>query len=294
MSEYRYYLCDVFTDRAFGGNPLAVLTDARGLDDPVMQAVAREFNFSETVFVTPPEDPRHTARMRIFTPGGELPFAGHPTIGTAFVLGSIGAAPGASELGLEQGIGPVKVTIDRDRGRIVRCTLTAPRAPERSAPTPAPRALAAMLSLEPSELAAPAEGWSCGVPFLVVPLVSTDALQRARLNLEKWTKLLSASATSKVYPVAHVDESTWRVRMFAPSLGVTEDAATGSAAAAFAGWLARRAQPGTATLRWTILQGSEIGRPSTIHLEADVVDDHAVAVRVGGSAVMIADGTLRL
>jgi trans-2,3-dihydro-3-hydroxyanthranilate isomerase len=294
MSDYRYYLCDVFTDRTFAGNQLAVLTDARGLDDATMHAVAREFNFSETVFVTPPTEPSHTARMRIFTPGGELPFAGHPTIGTAFVLGSIGAAPGADELVFEQGLGPVKVAIERDRGRIVRCTLTAPRAPEQTAAAASARALAAMLGLEPADLAGPAEAWSCGVPFLIVPLVSTDALQRARLSLDRWTRLLSTREASKIYPVARVDESTWRVRMFAPSVGIGEDAATGSAAAAFAGWLARRAQPASGSHRWTIRQGAEIGRPSTIHLDAEVVEGQAVSVRVGGASVMVADGVLRL
>jgi trans-2,3-dihydro-3-hydroxyanthranilate isomerase len=294
MSDHRYYLCDVFTDRTFAGNQLAVLTDARGLDEATMQAVAREFNFSETVFVTPPTEPSHTARMRIFTPGGELPFAGHPTIGTAFVLGSIGATPGADELVFEQGLGPVKVAIERDRGRIVRCTLTAPRAPEQNAAAPSARALAAMLGLEPADLAGPAEGWSCGVPFLIVPLVSTDALQRARLSLDRWTRLLSTRQVSKIYPVARVDESTWRVRMFAPSIGIGEDAATGSAAAAFAGWLARRAQPASGFHRWTIRQGAEMGRPSTIHLDAEVSEGHAVSVRVGGASVMVADGVLRL
>jgi trans-2,3-dihydro-3-hydroxyanthranilate isomerase len=294
MREFRYCTCDVFTDRAFGGNPLAVLTDARGLDDGTMQAIAREFNFSETTFVTAPADPRHTARVRIFTPGGELPFAGHPTVGTAFVLSSIGATPGASEVVLEEGVGPVRVRIDRQGGRIDRCTLTASQLPRCVDRVNQRVRLAAMLGLAADEIAGPGEVWSCGVPFTVVPLASVEALQRARLEHDRWARLLGEHEGRKVYPVARVDDTTWRVRMFAPSLGVAEDPATGSAAAAFAGWLAQRTPSPDGTQRWRILQGSEIGRPSDIGLEADVVDGRPAAVRVGGRCVMIGEGILRL
>ncbi len=128
MREFRFYTCDVFTDRMFSGNQLAVLTDARGLDDATMLSIAREFNFAETTFVTPPTEARHTARVRIFTPSRELPFAGHPTVGTAFVLASPAIGQNASEMVLEENVGPVPVRIDRDGSRVVRCTFTAPRA----------------------------------------------------------------------------------------------------------------------------------------------------------------------
>jgi trans-2,3-dihydro-3-hydroxyanthranilate isomerase len=294
MAQFRYYTCDVFTDRLFGGNPLAVLPDARGLDDRTMQSIAREFNFSETTFVTPAADPRHTARVRIFTPGGELPFAGHPTVGTAFVLASTGAAPDAREVVFEEGVGPVRVRIDRSGDRIDRCTLTAAQAPHRTATIGQRLRLAAMLGLHPGDVAAAAEVWSCGVPFTVVPLASVDALARARLDRDRWTRLLGEHEGRKVYPVARVDDSTWRVRMFAPSLGVAEDPATGSAAAALAGWLAARSTVTDGTLRWRILQGEEIGRPSEIALEADLVGGRPGAVRVGGRCVMVGEGTLRL
>jgi trans-2,3-dihydro-3-hydroxyanthranilate isomerase len=294
MTQFRYFTCDVFTDRVFGGNPLAVLTDARGLDDRTMQSIAREFNFSETTFITPPADPRHTARVRIFTPGGELPFAGHPTVGTAFVLASIGAAPDANEVVFEEGVGPVRVRIERSGGQVQRCTLTAAQAPERRATVGQRARLAAMLNLQPDDVAERGEAWSCGVPFLVVPLASVDALTRARLDRDRWLRLLGASEWQKVYPVARVDDATWRVRMFAPSLGVAEDPATGSAAAALAGWLAGRTPAGAGVRRWRILQGEEIGRPSEIALEADVADGRAAVVRVGGRCVMVGKGTLRL
>jgi len=294
MRQFRYYTCDVFTDRPFGGNPLAVLTDARGLDDATMQAIAREFNYSETTFVTAPVDRRHTARVRIFTPGGELPFAGHPTVGTAFVLSSIGAAPGADEVVFEEGIGPVHVRIERRGGQADRCTLTAARLPERLASVNQRTRLAAMLGLHAGDVVAPGEVWSCGVAFTVVPLASVDALERARLDRDRWTRLLGEHEGQKVYPVARVDATTWRVRMFAPSVGVAEDPATGSAAAALAGWLAAREPGASGTRHWRILQGGEIGRPSEIALEADLAGGTPSAVRVGGRCVMVGEGTLRL
>jgi trans-2,3-dihydro-3-hydroxyanthranilate isomerase len=154
--------------------------------------------------------------------------------------------------------------------------------------------LAAMLGLKADDVVARGEVWTCGVPFTVIPLASVAALEHARLDLDRWLRLLGEHEGQKVYPVARVDDATWRVRMFAPSVGVAEDAATGSAAAALAGWLAER-QPGQdGTRRWRVLQGGEIGRPSDIGLEADIVGGRPAAVRVGGSCVMVGEGTLRL
>jgi trans-2,3-dihydro-3-hydroxyanthranilate isomerase len=241
VSSYRYFTCDVFTDRVFCGNPLAVLPDARGLSAAQMQSIAREFNYSETTFVLPPDDARHAARVRIFTPGGELPFAGHPTIGTAFVLATIGAiATDAREIVFEEGVGPVPVSIFRSGPRVTHCRLTAARLPEPGPPAPAASELARMLSLADGEVLGGSACWSCGVPFLVVPVASLDALARCALDLPLWRQLLAGYPTQKVYPVARIDALHWRVRMFAPGLGVAEDPATGSAAASFAGWIAGR------------------------------------------------------
>ncbi|HZA95112.1 MAG TPA: PhzF family phenazine biosynthesis protein [Burkholderiaceae bacterium] len=295
MKEFKFVTCDVFTDRMFGGNQLAVLTDARGLDDATMQAIAREFNLAETTFVTPPADARHTARVRIFTPGREMPFAGHPTIGTAFVLASMGASDAAKELVLEENVGLVPVHIDREGGRVVRCTFTAPRIPECiKADVPSRAALAELLGLAAREINAPAEVWSCGLPFLIIPVDSPRSLQHAQLDLGCWRRLLSNFVALEVYPVTQIDESTVRVRMFAPAAGVAEDAATGSAAAALAGWLIQQAPDQLGTRRWTVLQGESVGRPSRIELEADVCDGAVQAVRVGGASVMVSEGTLRL
>jgi trans-2,3-dihydro-3-hydroxyanthranilate isomerase len=293
MQTYRYYTCDVFTDRIFGGNPLAVLTDARGLSDATMQSIAREFNYSETVFVVPPSESRHTARLRIFTPGGELPFAGHPTVGAAFVLASIGATPGASEIVLEEGVGPVRVRIERSGGLAVRCTLTTARLPERIALAPAASRLAPMLGLPVTDIAERGEVWSCGVPFCVIPLATTSALQRARIDVHRWERVLGRHVGREVYPIAREDATTWRVRMFAQGFGIAEDAATGAAAAALAGWLVER-DPADGTRRWRVLQGEQIGRPSEIALEADVTNGAPTAVRVGGRCVMVAEGQLKI
>jgi trans-2,3-dihydro-3-hydroxyanthranilate isomerase len=295
MNDFQFYTCDVFTDHMFSGNPLAVLTDARGLNDRTMQSIAREFNFSETTFVTAPSDRRHTARVRIFTPSRELPFAGHPTVGTAFVLASLGAGEGSNELVLEEGVGPVPVLIERSDDRIVRCTFTSARLPERlEATAPSSRALAEMLQLSVDQITGPAEVWSCGVPYIVVPVASCDALMRAQLDLAQWRTTLAGFVTHEVYPIAQLDQSTWQVRMFAPGAGVAEDPATGSAAAALAGWLVPQAPDQSGTQRWTILQGEAIGRPSRIELEADVRDGAVQAVRVGGACVMVSDGVLKL
>ena len=290
--SYEYCTLDVFTDQRFGGNPLAVVLDARGIDDATMQSIAREFNYSETTFVLPPSDPAHAARVRIFTPGGELPFAGHPTVGTAFALASLGRiAQDVRDLVFEEGIGPVAVSIER-RGdaSVSRCTLTTAQQPTFIEAIDRSEA-AAMLGLAHDAVPSSPEVWSCGVPFLVVPLAGIDELSAARLDLPRWRELLERRSTQKVYPVARAGSNSLRVRMFAPGLGVPEDPATGSAAAALAGWLARHY--GTdGPQHWQILQGGEIGRPSIIALDYEQTGGNAARVRVGGSAVMLAHGTL--
>lgn len=294
--DYPYCTLDVFTDRRFAGNPLAVVFDARGLDDATMQAVAREFNFSETTFVLSPSDPSYTARVRIFTPGGELPFAGHPTVGTAFALASLGRLPpDVRDIVFEESVGPVPVRVDRDAQRAVRrCTLTTAQAPDLvEALDDEQSAAAAMLGLPDGAVIAAPEVWSCGVPFLIVPLADVPALTAARLDPLRWRGLLDGRSTQKVYLVARSGDASWRVRMFAPSLGVPEDPATGSAAAALAGWLARRIA-GDGDRSWQILQGEEVGRPSVIELSYKQTGDVARRVRIGGSAVLVARGTLTL
>jgi trans-2,3-dihydro-3-hydroxyanthranilate isomerase len=292
--KYEYCTLDVFTDRRFGGNPLAVVLDAHGIDDATMQSIAREFNYSETTFVLPPSDPAYAARVRIFTPGGELPFAGHPTVGTAFALASLGRiATNIRDIVFEEGIGLVPVSIERGGdGSVSRCTLTTAQQPTFIEAIDRSEA-ATMLGLAHDAVPSAPEVWSCGVPFLVVPLAGIDELSAARLDLPRWRELLEHRSTQKVYPVARAGSNRLRVRMFAPGLGVPEDPATGSAAAALSGWLARH-YGSDGPQHWQILQGEEVGRPSIIALDYDQTGGSAARVRVGGSAVMLACGTLSI
>src|SRR5262245_49933966 len=208
----RFVTADVFTDRAFGGNQLAVFPDGSSISSATMQAVAREFNFSETVFVLPPDSPGHTRRLRIFTPGMEIPFAGHPTIGTAFVLASIGEIRLPEEwtrIVFEEGAGPVPVRIRASGGSPVFSQLVAPRLPEIGPPPPASADLAAMLSLDPADLleepTAP-QGVSCGLPFLCIPLRSRDAVTRTRLRLDLWESVLARYWSPHAYILAFAAE----------------------------------------------------------------------------------------
>jgi len=300
--RYRFITADVFTDRIFGGNPLAVLPDARGLGSGQMQSIAREFNLSETVFVLPPDDPAHTRKLRIFTPAQEVPFAGHPTVGSALVLAATGAIELTGEttrITFEESAGPVPVTIRVAGGKASFAQLTAPVAPEVRA-APAPDAIAAMLSLTPADLRTAAglpEFASCGFPLLIVEVADAAALARARLDLALWQRLLADAWSREVYLVSR--ESTdpaadFQVRMFAPAAGIAEDPATGGAAAAFGGWLGLRATPAEGTARYLIAQGLEMGRPSRLEVEVEKRAGEVAAVRVGGSAVLVSEGTIEV
>jgi trans-2,3-dihydro-3-hydroxyanthranilate isomerase len=298
--RYAFWTIDVFTDRAFCGNPLAVVADASGLSTAQMQTIAREFNLSETTFVLPPESEDHTFRLRIFTPKCELPFAGHPTVGTAFVLaasGRVRLAADSARVVFGEGVGPVPVSIRGRAGRPVFSQLTAARLPEWGPAPPPAETLAAMLSLDPGDVLDDArdepQAISCGVPFLFVPLASIDAVRRARVNWEWWNHALRSYWAEAVFLFSHETEqpeSTVHARMFAPGLGVDEDPATGSAAAAFAGYLARREGLTNGSARWLVEQGFEMGRPSFMEIEAEAEGGSLGAVRVGGPSVVVSEG----
>jgi len=299
----RFVTADVFTDRMFGGNQLAVFPDASAIPADLMQDIAREFNFSETTFVLPPTDRANTARVRIFTPGSELPFAGHPTVGTAHVLaatGAIGLSGDVTHVVFEEGAGPVPVTIRSVGGKPVFAQLTSARLPEVGPPPPPAERLAEMLSLQPKDLRGGnyrPESVSCGVPFLFVPLVDRAAVERSRVKVDLWEQLLGGFVTSMVFVFAEDAErpgSNVRARMFAPGIGVPEDPATGSAAVGLAGYLAARDRRRDGTLRWVIEQGFEMGRPSILEAEADVKDGRVTATRVGGSSVIVTTGEMDL
>lgn len=299
MPSFRFVTADVFTRQRFGGNQLAVFPDARGIDPALMQQIAREFNFSETTFVLPPSDAKHTRRVRIFTPGSELPFAGHPTVGTAFVLAAIGelkVAGAETRIVFEEGVGPIPVTIRSENGVPGFAQLTTARLPEFGATPPPAADLARALGLEPTDVLtgkfAP-EAVSCGVQFLFVPVKDRNAIGRARVRPDDFEKVLGGYSTQMVFIFCddpELEGSHYRARMFAPGIGVTEDPATGGAAAAFAGYLAKRDSRRDGTLRWVIEQGFEMGRPSILEAEADVRGGSITAVRVGGLSVLVSRG----
>ena len=301
MPTYQYCTADVFTSTRFGGNQLAVLPHAAGLSSEQMLAITREFNYSETTFVLPPADPAHTRRVRIFTPGGEVPFAGHPTVGTAFVLASIGEVPltgDETRVVLEEGVGPVPVTVRSPGGVPGFCQFAVAKLPEILPPLPGSAVLAPMLSLDEADLAGgayPPQAVTCGLPFSFVPLRNRDAVRRARLRLDRWEEALAREPHHMVMVFAMDAEAPGRdvrARMFGPGSGVPEDPATGSACAALGGYLGMRDARADGTLRWVVEQGFEMGRPSVIEIEADKARGAITAVRIGGESVLVCEGRL--
>ena len=294
-----YYLLDVFTDQPLSGNPLAVVLDADALPPRRMQAIALEFNLSETVFVCAAQNEGCAARLRIFTPRRELPFAGHPTVGAACLLSELGRAghPPASQFVLEEGVGPVPVRVSAEPGVPRFAQFTAAQAPEFGPTLPDRSELAAMLGIEEGDIGCgqqQPQAASCGLPFALIPLRAPEVLAGVTIDLARWQRLFAGAWTGQLWLYAPAYESDYRARMFAPGLGVLEDPATGSAAAAFAGALACRSDSRDGTLRWEVEQGLEMGRPSRLYLEADKRDGSVAAVRVGGHAIVVAEGRLRL
>ena len=297
---YRYHTTDVFTTSPFGGNPLAVLPDARGLTDEQMISIAREFNYSESVFVFPPVNAANTRRVRIFTPGAELPFAGHPTVGTAFVLaatGEIELTGDETRIIFEEEVGPVGVLIKSDMGKPYFAQLTAAKIPAMINDKYDAGTLADIISLRVEDVATGTlaiEAWSAGVPFLFVPVKSREALARSRVRMDAWERTLKDSVAPEIFVFAIEDDDVIRARMFAPTLGISEDPATGGAVTALGGYLARRSAVRDGMLRYSVHQGVEMGRPSLLELEVDVAQGGVSAVRVGGASVLVSSGTLHV
>ncbi len=298
----RYLTLDVFTAVAFGGNQLAVFPDATKIPEARLLQIAREFNFSEVTFCYPPTDAAHTRRVRIFTPGGEVPFAGHPCIGTAGALAlaeqALGSAAGGTlALELAGGVVPVETRVESPAR--IWAEFKVPKLPEVGPPAPTLNTLAEILSLAPTDLLGGAmspQAVSCGLPFLLVPLKSVAAVERARLRLEKWEGTLRKFWAPDLFLAARDPEGGdhhWRARMFGPGFNITEDPATGSAAAAFGGWLAMKEARPEGAFAWTIDQGIEMGRPSRLEVRAAKAGGAVSAVWVAGRAVLMSEGRLR-
>ncbi len=301
--KFKYYTCDVFTNQCFGGNQLAVFPDATNIPVDLLQTIAKEFNFSETTFVYPSQKAGSTSiqskRVRIFTTGNELPFAGHPTIGTAIVLATIGeikTAGSETKIILEEGVGDVPVTIRLENGTPSFAQLTAAKLPEFSEKVPSAEMLAMMLSISRNDLddkLFPVQFVSVGFPFLYIAVKNREVIGKIRVNVQMMEEL----KLNEIFVFCTDPEQKnfhYRARMFAPPIGIPEDPATGSACASFAGYLAALDQCKDGTLQWNIEQGFEMGRPSLLYIEADKKNGTTTSIRVGGSAVMMMEGFLEM
>lgn len=295
----RFVTLDVFTTQPHAGNPLAVVLDGEGLDSAAMQATAREFNLSETVFVMPPADPAHRAALRIFTPGQELPFAGHPTVGTAVLLALRDAAEGkaADRLVLEEKVGPVSCTINPGDTRSARASFTLPKLPERLDQPIADAALAEALGLTPADLGFDGHrpsAFSAGVAYTMVPVTGREAISRARVA-GSFAHVMAAAPNGNAFVYCRETEEAghhYHARLFWPEAGIVEDPATGSAAAAFAGVIMAFDRPGDGEHRFVIEQGYEMGRPSQIELTLTVEGGALASATIGGAAVVMSEGVL--
>ena len=293
ISRYRYLHYDVFTDRRFGGNQLAVFPDAAGLRAQMMQQIAREIGFAETTFVTAAERPGTDVRMRIFTPGRELPMAGHPVVGSTFALARVGRiAEGRADWVFGLNIGPIPVSLEWSVPRLDFAWMTQ-GTPEFGPTIDDLGKVAAALGLAEEDIRAtglPVQQVSCGVPFVFVPLATRAAVDRAVPD----TSLLDFEAY--VFTTdrdSAADSATTYSRMFAPMFGVAEDPATGGASGPLGSYLLQhRVVPPSVARAMVSLQGAAMKRPSRIHMSIDGEPDAITRVRVGGQSVLVAQGTL--
>lgn len=298
----RFHLLDVFTDRRFCGNPLAIVEDADALSVEEMRDIAREFNCSETVYLQTPQDPANTARARIFTPQRELPFAGHPTIGAAVLLAESRApemlARGGLVIAIEEAIGVLGCELLRGRNGVAYALAPLPTLPQLVEGAPKADELAAALSLDPADIGFGAHvplRCAAGAPIVFAPLRTRAALHRARREPATFARVAAGAIGVYLYTCETLDPaSAVHGRMFAQGLGFDEDPATGSAAAAFAVVAHRFEAPDDGEHQLFIEQGHAMGRPSRITLRMSVAEGRLTGVAIGGQAVRVGEGTLRL
>jgi len=296
MTKYKYYICDVFTDKRFGGNQLAVIPDASGLNTRQMQQIAREFNFSESTFVFPPET-GHTRKVRIFTPTREVPFAGHPNIGTAFVLATCGEIDVAAETIFEEKAGLVAITLSKSADGMLTCELKAPQ-PFCLGKTLPVELLITAIGVSGEEIVTdthPPIVASVGLPFLMVQLKDQSALEKAGIIVAGFDRIaaLGVMPDIHVYVQSH-DDFDIRARMFAPHDGVPEDPATGSANCALAGMLCHFHENKSGSFQWRIAQGVEMGRPSILQARAEKKSGEVLSTWIGGNSIMVSEGYIYL
>ncbi|RUO99100.1 PhzF family phenazine biosynthesis protein [Hyphomicrobium sp.] len=298
-----YHVLDVFTERAFGGNPVAVVLGADRLSASDMQTIAREFNLSETVFVLPSTSPGHTARIRIFTPSRELPFAGHPTVGAAVLLAELraplGNGHGDAIIALEEEVGSIRVGVRTRSGGASFGEFDAPKVTNPIESLPEPEQIAASVGLIPAELGFENHRATMirGVPsFAFLPVSNLEAMAKARVAPQHWARAFADRGIMGAYLYTRQcvrGQSAFHARMFAPDLGVPEDPATGSAAASFAYVVQEFDALPDGVHKRAIEQGYEMGRPSAIALTMSVTRGKLDGVRIGGYAVRVAEGVLK-
>ncbi|HTV87612.1 MAG TPA: PhzF family phenazine biosynthesis protein [Stellaceae bacterium] len=294
--QLEFVTVDVFTNRRFDGNPLAVVPRADGLSTEQMQAIAGEFNLSETTFVLPPTDPAHTAGVRIFTPKFEMPFAGHPNVGTAFVVGRQGRG---DRLVFEEKAGLVPLELMREQGAVVGARLTAPQPLQRGEDDVYSDIIAAACGLDVGDIETrnhmPCIA-GCGTPFVFAEVKDLAALARATPHAEVFARSFPVGAATGIHIYSRDGDAgiDIRARMFAPLHGVPEDPATGSANLALAGLLASLRPEPDFDLRVRIAQGVEMGRPSLMEAEADKRDGRVGTTRIGGRCVPVMRGTIEV
>ena len=294
MDQRKYYLLDVFTDERFGGNPLAVFPDGEGLTSEQMQTIAAELNLSETVFIVEADDAEHDCRLRIFTPARELAMAGHPTIGTAFLLATLGDIEVPGQAVFEEGVGPIAVQlVNTDKGDF-RVFMQQPL-PQFERTIDDRTVLANLLSLEPEMVRddVPAQVVSTGVPFLYIPLVSLDAIQQSRLRTDLWEQHIG-DVDIFIFTMETLNaEHHVHSRMFAPTMNIREDPATGAASGPLGAYLVHygllSAEQATEIIAE---QGFEMGRPSLIGIHISSTDGMITDVKISGSAVIVGEGLL--
>lgn len=300
MPNLKYHLVDVFTDRPFAGNQLAVFTEPGELKDELMQQLANEFSLSETTFVCPPRKKGNDFWVRIFTPESEIPFAGHPTLGTAFVLaqeGKVKLTKGKATVRFGEGVGPIDVELEERDGRPMLVRMSQPL-PKFGSEFTNRQALAEMMSLDSAALDAkhPAQVVSCGVPFLIVPLKGIDVMRNIKLRLDIWSRQVKDSGSPCVMPFTMETikpDSTVHCRMFAPGLGILEDAATGSANGPLGCYLVKHGLVEADPVAHIVSeQGYEMRRPSEIEIEVGSKNGEISSVSVGGGCVYIGSGEI--
>ncbi len=294
-----FVTCDVFTDHPFAGNPLAIVLNADGLSDTAMQTLAREFNLSETIFVQAPDDPANTAKVRIFFPTAEIPFAGHPTIGCAIYLAMQSAPDGdfETEIRLEEVAGLVPVTVTR-QGKRVTAELTAPVLPHAvpGAAMPDFTVIAAAIGLDPADIGFDTHHpgvWQGGPTYGYVPLNSLKSLANAHPCEPAWSQLMESWGTDSAYLYTPGTRCDYQARMFSPTGGIPEDPATGSASCILAAQLLAAGALGEGDTALTLHQGVEMGRPSTLHLTITLKGGALAAVRLAGTSVEISRGQIK-